>query len=126
MTVSFASAHEPDETHERPSSQPSSCRDTIDLEMQPITQARLNDLVRDIGPHSKQKAELLASRLNGWQLLAPDACVTQFRARNKTLKDQYMDKDGLCVCVNVNQLFESLCGEIHNAEYWRLFIDSGK
>ena len=49
-----------------------------------ITQAELNDLVRDLNL-SKRQAELLGSRLQGWNLLIPGTKVTFYRYRQKEL-----------------------------------------
>ncbi|KAK2578846.1 hypothetical protein KPH14_012201 [Odynerus spinipes] len=47
-----------------------------------INQAELNDLVRDLNL-TKDKAELLVSRLQGWNLLSSDVKLSVFRNRNQ-------------------------------------------
>ena len=49
-----------------------------------ITQAELNDLVRDLNL-SKRQAELLGSRLQGWNLLTPGTKVTSYCYRQEEL-----------------------------------------
>lgn len=53
-----------------------------------ITQNKLNDLVRDLGL-SKQKSELLGSRLQEWNLLDKNATVSFYRKRNITFSSCY-------------------------------------
>ncbi|KAI6656052.1 hypothetical protein LOD99_1786 [Oopsacas minuta] len=62
------------------------------LESQTFTQGELNDLVRDLDL-SKDKAELLASRLKQKNLLDKDALVSHYRKRNFDLA-QYYTTDG--------------------------------
>ena len=47
-----------------------------------ITEGKLNDLLRDLKP-PKKKAELLASRLQQWNLLHHSVKVTTFHTRNQ-------------------------------------------
>ena len=47
-----------------------------------ITQEDLNDLARDLY-QSKQQSQLLASRLNQWNLVQEDVRIISFRNRNK-------------------------------------------
>ena len=69
-------------------------KDSTDSEYDPeesskpilFSQERLNDLIRDIAL-SKQKAELLASRLQENNLLHADVVVTHYRKRNMDLSD---------------------------------------
>lgn len=49
-----------------------------------ISQAELNDLVRDLDL-SKNQAELLGSRLQGWNLLSPGTKISVFRKRHEDL-----------------------------------------
>ncbi|GFQ75771.1 uncharacterized protein TNCT_327621 [Trichonephila clavata] len=49
-----------------------------------LNQAELSDLVRDLDL-SKQKAELLASRLQQWNLFLSSDKVTEYRSREKNL-----------------------------------------
>lgn len=49
-----------------------------------FSQAELNDIVRDLS-FSKDKAELLASRLNEENLVKRDVCITYFRQKNVVL-----------------------------------------
>lgn len=89
-----------------------------------FTQGELNDLVRDLSL-SKEKAELLASRLKEKNLLATGVKVSHYRTRNNDLAKFFTVDGPLCYCNDVNGLFESL-SEIHSTTDWRLFIDSSK
>jgi hypothetical protein len=89
-----------------------------------ISQEELNDLIRDL-TLSKEKAEVLASRLGEWNLLDPSVKVTAFRSRHIKLASYYRMSDEVCFCADINGLMEEL-GYEHHPEDWRLFIDSGK
>ena len=89
-----------------------------------FSQERLNDLIRDLAL-SKQKAELLASRLQENNLLHADVVVTHYRKRNMDLSTVFKVDGPLCYCHNIKSLFEKL-GEDHIANEWRLFLDSSK
>ena len=51
-----------------------------------LTQADLNDIVRDL-KLSKKQAELLGSRVKGWNLLREDIKVCFYRGRHEEFKD---------------------------------------
>lgn len=89
-----------------------------------ITQGELNDLIRDLDL-GKNKSELLGSRLQQWNLLAPDVKISWYRARQKDLVHFFQMDGALCFCNDVDGLMESL-GMQHRPEEWRLFIDSSK
>lgn len=89
-----------------------------------LTQAKLNDLVRDLGL-SKQKAELLGSRLQEQNLLDPSTRISVFRNRSDQFAKFYKQQDSLCVCVDIDGLMKEL-GVKHVPSDWRLFIDSAK
>ena len=89
-----------------------------------INQEHLNDLVRDLNL-TKSNSELLASRLQQWNLLAPHTKVTFYRQRSQDLISHFSTDGELCYCNNVSALFQSI-GMIHDQTNWRLFIDSSK
>jgi hypothetical protein len=89
-----------------------------------ITQAELNDLVRDLNL-SKRQAELLGSRLQGWNLLTPGTKVTSYRYRQEELIRFFNKEDTLCYCTDIEQLFSAL-GCDYDPKDWRLFIDSSQ
>ncbi|KAF2366561.1 hypothetical protein FHG87_002689 [Trinorchestia longiramus] len=92
-----------------------------------ITQEDLNDLARDLYL-SKQHSELLASRLEQWNLVKADVRVTSDRTRNKDfasffdmensvsiaysvyLKESYDNIELLLEAVKYNQYQWNLCG----------------
>ena len=84
----------------------------------------MNDLVRDLSL-PKEKAELLSSRLQQWNLPEKGTKVTNYRDRSAKLSSFYEFMDGVCYCPNATALMEEL-GAKHDAENWRLFIDSNK
>lgn len=89
-----------------------------------ITQAQLNDLVRDLNL-SKGKAELLGSRLQSWNLLEHSTKISHFRNRHKKFSAFYSMDDNLAYCSDVHGLMEAF-GRKHKPEEWRLFIDASK
>jgi len=65
-----------------------------------LTQGDLNDIVRDMNL-SKKQAELLSSRLKGWNLLHEDTKVCYYRGRHEEFKDFYSQEDGVVFCNDV-------------------------
>lgn len=89
-----------------------------------ISQSELNDLIRDLHL-SKQKAELLASRLQQWNYLDRATVVSVYRNRNQELI-QFFKKEGkMCFCDNIKGLFDGMTTP-YNPNEWRLFIDGSK
>ena len=62
-----------------------------------LTQGDLNDIVRDLNL-SKKQAELLGSRLKGWNLLRQDTKVCFFRGRHEEFKDYFSQRDVVVFC----------------------------
>lgn len=89
-----------------------------------LNQGDLNDLVRDLSL-SKEKAELLGSRLRQWNLLESNTKTSLFRTRHSYMSQFFEMKDKLTFCNDINGLFKEL-GCDHDPADWRLFIDSGK
>jgi hypothetical protein len=90
----------------------------------PLTQAELNDLIRDLGL-SKDSSQLLASRLNEHRLLSTETTYYWYRDREKEYRQFFtMDEEAsLVYCNNVGGLIGAL-GVAYQSEEWRLFIDS--
>ena len=107
-------------------------KDSTDSEYEPeeslkpilFSQEHLNDLIRDLAL-SKQKAELLASRLQENNLLHADVVVTHYRKCNMDLSTIFRVDGPLCYCHNIKSLFEKL-GEYYIANEWCHFLDSSK
>lgn len=76
---------------------------------------------------SQRCAEIVASRFQQWNLVAPDFKVTAFRGRkNKESIDKCFaihEPSNLTYCTDVNALFQAL-DTVHESNAWRLFIDS--
>lgn len=89
-----------------------------------LSQAELSDLIRDLGL-SKEKAEILGSRLQQWNLLESDVRISQYRKRHMELLPFFEKKNNLVVCCDINGLMKSL-NLNHDPTEWRLFIDSSK
>jgi hypothetical protein len=74
---------------------------------------------------SKKQAELLGSRVKGWDLLRQDIKVCFYRGRHAEFKGFFSLEDGVVFCNDVCSVVEVL-GHEHNPDQWHLFIDSSK
>ena len=81
------------------------------MEQKLISQKDWNDLCRDL-ELTKDKSQLLGSRLNQWNLL-------------QEFSELFSDDDDLYYCNNISGLMEALRKEC-KLDNWRLFIDSSK
>ena len=97
---------------------------TCSCEPHLLTQDELNDLVRDL-KFSKTQAELLGSKLRGWNLLQKDTRVCFFLNRQEEFQDFYSEENDLVYCNNIRAVMDILDHERKTTE-WRLFIDSSK
>ena len=89
-----------------------------------INQERLNDQVHNLYL-SKEKAEVLGSRLQQWNLLEAGTTISSFRSCNQNFVCYYARAQDICYCKDIDKLtIESGCE--HNPVHWRLFIDSSK
>lgn len=86
-----------------------------------LNQSELNDLIRDLDL-TKEKSELLASRLKQWKLLTNETKVTVYRKRHELFSKYFEKNDSICFCKDIDGLMEAL-GFSHIVEEWRLFID---
>ena len=90
-----------------------------------ITQSDFNDLVKDTNI-SQRSAEILASRLQQWRLVAEDFRVTEGRKRRNesTFKDCFVKdiETGLTYAKDISIIFKKIDVPYKSAE-WRLFID---
>jgi len=94
------------------------------MEPQTFNQDELNDLVRDLGL-SKQKSEILASRLKQKNLLQKNVLISHYRKRNHDLTTFFSVDGPLCYCNDIEGLFECL-SQVHVPSEWRLFVDSSQ
>jgi len=72
-----------------------------------INQERLNDLVRDLYL-SKEKAEVLGSRLQRWNILELGTTISSFRSRNENLAHYYASAENICYCKDIAGLMTEL------------------
>jgi len=126
QTCNMQDAHEFWSDPEQSASEEENDTDFLGNTRQPhlIRKAELNDLVRDLNM-SKKQAELLASRLRGWNLLEEGVKICTFRQRQQEFENLFSMQDGLVFCSDVNTLFNSL-GQENKPGEWRLFMDSSK
>lgn len=86
-----------------------------------LDQSELNDLVRDL-ELTKEKSELLASRMLQWKFLQKGTKVSVYRKRHEQFSIFFEKNDSICFCKDIDGLMEAL-GFTHVVEEWRLFID---
>lgn len=98
--------------------------DTHDNSPKLMSQVDLDDLVRDLNL-SKESAELLGSRLQERNLLAPGTTFAWYRRREKQFVDFFTAEDKLVYCTNVKGLITEM-GASYDPSDWRLFIDSSQ
>jgi hypothetical protein len=87
-----------------------------------MSQSDLDDLVRDLDL-PKQSAQLLGSRLQERNFLAPGTTFSWYRHREKEFAEFFSSEHSLVYCNNVEGLVSKM-GMEYKAEQWRLFIDS--
>lgn len=78
-----------------------------------LTQAELNDLVRDL-ELTKEKSELLASRLKERNFLVEDVSSTYFRDRHMPYGHYYTMENNICFCHDIPGLFQEM-GQVYDA-----------
>ncbi|GFR04776.1 uncharacterized protein TNCT_28951 [Trichonephila clavata] len=80
-----------------------------------LNQAELSDLPRDLDL-PKQKAELLASRSQKWNLLLPGIKITEYMTREKNLLHFFEKKEHLIACSDINGLmnFMNISFDLNN------------
>jgi hypothetical protein len=74
---------------------------------------------------SKIEAEILASRLKGWNLLQQGTKACFFHNHQDEFKCFFSQENDLVFCNDICCVMEAL-GHQHNTPEWRLFIDSSK
>lgn len=87
-----------------------------------FNQAALNDLVRDLDL-SKEKAELITSRLQKRNMLQPEVTFYWYRHREVEFIEFFLDKDSMVYCSNVQGLIEKFGLKYDPQEF---FIDSSQ
>lgn len=97
---------------------------TGNIEPNLFTQIELNDLVRDLGL-TKEKAELLGSRLKEKNLLAVGTSIYVYRKREQQFSNFFVQEGDLVYCSDIPGLMNEF-GVEYKKEDWRLFIDSSK
>lgn len=89
-----------------------------------FNQIELNDLVRDLGL-TKEKAELLDSRLKEKNLLTVGTNIYVYRKREQQFSQFFEQEGDLVYCSDIPALINEF-GIEYKKEDWRLFIDSSK
>ena len=108
--------------------QPSASRDadclpSSDSFNHKITEGELSDLIRDL-ELPKNKAELLASKLQQWNLLHHSVKVT-LRTRNQEFQQFFKTVGYFTYCKDTDGLIDAMHMR-HSRDQWRLFIDASK
>jgi hypothetical protein len=89
-----------------------------------LTQEDLNDIVRDL-KLSKKQAELLCSRVKGWNLLHQDTKVCFYGGHHEEFKNFFFLEDGVIFFNDVCSVMEVFSHD-YNPDQWCLFVDSSK
>jgi hypothetical protein len=87
-----------------------------------FTQSELSDLIREL-QLTKEKSELLGSRLREKNMLAFGVKFSWYRNREKEFRKYYAQEDQLVFCTDISNLLHQLG---YGPTTWRLFIDSSK
>jgi hypothetical protein len=74
---------------------------------------------------SKSQAELLGSRLQGWNLLQKNTNISIFRYQQKDIAQYFASAGDLVYCTDIDKVMAAL-GQDHKTDEWRLFVDSSK
>ena len=109
--------------------QPSASRDadylpSIDFSNHKTTEGELNDLIKDL-ELPKNKAELLASMLQQWNLLNHSVKVTTFRTRNQEFEQFFKTVGYFTYCKDIDGLMDAMHMR-HSPEQWQIFTDTSK
>lgn len=94
----------------------------IDDHLRPFTQSEIEDLIRDL-ELSKEKAELLISRLKERGAVEKDVKITSQRNRESELSNFFTNHGKFVACHDVDGLLNAMDIE-HKPDDWRLFIDA--
>lgn len=89
-----------------------------------LNQMELNDWVRDL-ELTKEKSQLLASRMKERHFLAEGVSSSYYRERHKPYAKYYAKVENICFCHDISGLFSEM-GQLYDAKEWRLFIDGSK
>lgn len=92
--------------------------------IKPLTEAELNDWIRDL-ELSKDKSELLASRMKERNFVSPKVKITNNRKRHERFGKYFAQEGSITYCKDSAGLFQEF-GVIYDPNDWRLFIDSSK
>ena len=77
-----------------------------------LTRRYLNDIVRDL-KRSKKQAEILGSKLKGWNLLRQDTKVCFYCGHREEFKDFFSQEDGVEFCNDICFVMEVLGHEFN-------------
>jgi len=90
-----------------------------------FTQSKLNDQIKEL-QITKERSELLGSRLREKNMLASGVKFSWYRNREKEFRKYYAQEDQLVFCTDIRNLLHQLGKREHDPSTWRLFIDSSK
>jgi activator of 2-hydroxyglutaryl-CoA dehydratase len=90
-----------------------------------FTQSKLNDLIKEL-QFTKEKSELLSSRLREKNILASWVKFSWYRNREKEFQKYYAQEDQLVFCTDIHNLLHQLGERDYDSSTLGLFIDSSK
>jgi hypothetical protein len=85
----------------------------------------LNDLIREL-QLTKEKSELLGSRLREKNMLTSGIKFSWYRNWEKEFRKYYAQEDQVVFCTGIRNLLHQLGEKEYDPSTWRLFIDSSK
>jgi len=124
LSDSESSDEDVDQANNNMDCDPTFARASSSNEPNLLTQGDLNDIVHDLNL-SKKQAELLGSRLKGWNLQRQDTKVCFYHGCHEEFKDFFSQEDGVAFCNDVCSIMEVL-GREFNPDQRHLFIDLSK
>jgi hypothetical protein len=84
-----------------------------------FTQSKLNGLIREL-QLTKEKSELLGSRLREKNMLASGVKFYRYRPREKEFRKYYAQEDQFVFCTDIRNLLHQLGEKEHDPSTWRL------
>jgi len=90
-----------------------------------FTQSEFNDLIKEL-QLTKEKSELLGSRLHEKNMLASGVKFSWYNNHEKEFRKYYAQEDQIVFCTDIRNLLHQLGEGQYDPSTWRLFIDSSK
>ena len=86
-----------------------------------FTQSKLNDQIKEL-QITKERSELLGSRLREKNMLASGVKFSWYRNREKEFRKYYAQEDQLVFCTDIRNLLHQLGEREYDPSTWRLLL----